>query len=400
MILNSPALSLSSSAQSTPAQIDKAAKQLEGQFAQMLIKSMRDASFGDSLFPGENQAFRDMYDQKLAGAMTQGKGLGLAPVIARQLTQMQGGAVDASKKGDATQLDGATGEKKAGLSLTGALGGAVSKAVSGAIGGAAAAVGGLPLQAAERAFDLIAGRMDAGASENKQADALGTSLQAQMDPAEGIDWSASAPSVDDAAQIGNAAQTASSFEPRSPEHFVAKIWDHAQAAARELGVDAKALVAQAALETGWGRRMISSSAGNANNLFGIKATGWSGKSATVATTEYYNGVKTTEQAAFRAYDSPAESFADYVRMIKNNPRYQQALQSGGDVRKFASALQQAGYATDPNYASKISAIANGKTLGDALGAISQVASRAVDGAGQVAGTAFASVQTTASNLLR
>ncbi|RXR02675.1 flagellar assembly peptidoglycan hydrolase FlgJ [Pseudoxanthomonas composti] len=399
MILHSPALSLSSSAQSTPAQIDKAAKQLEGQFAQMLIKSMRDASFGDSLFPGENQTFRDMHDQKLATAMTQGKGLGLAPIIARQLTQMQGGASDASKGGDVTRLDGAGSEKKAGLSL-GAIGGAVSQAVSGAIGGAAAAVGGLPLQAAERAFDLIAGRMDAGAAEHKQADALGSQLQPQLDPAEGIDWSASAPSVDDAAQIGNAAQTASSFAPRSPEHFVAKIWDHAQAAARELGVDAKALVAQAALETGWGRRMIGSSAGNANNLFGIKATGWSGKSATVATTEYYNGVKTTEQAAFRAYDSPAESFADYVRMIKNNPRYQQALQSGGDVRKFASALQRAGYATDPNYASKISAIANGKTLGDALGAISQVAARAVDGAGAAAGTAFASVQSTASRLLR
>ncbi|MET0288912.1 MAG: flagellar assembly peptidoglycan hydrolase FlgJ [Pseudoxanthomonas sp.] len=394
MILNSPTLSLSSSAQSTPAQIDKAAKQLEGQFAQMLIKSMRDASFGDSLFPGENQAFRDMYDQQLSTAMTKGKGLGLAPVIARQLTQMQGGAAETPKAGDAG-TDG-----KGGLSLTGAMGSAVSHALTGALGGAASAVGGLPLQAAERAFDLIAGRMDAGAGDNKQADALSTTLQGQTDPANDIDWSASAPQADDAAQIGNAAQTASSFAPRSPEHFVAKIWDHAQVAARELGVDAKALVAQAALETGWGRRMISSSAGNANNLFGIKATGWSGKSATVSTTEYYNGVKTTEQAAFRAYNSPAESFADYVRMIKNNPRYQQALQSGGDVRKFASALQQAGYATDPNYASKISAIANGKTLGDALGAISQVASRTVNEAGQIAGTAFASVQTTASHLLR
>src|SRR5690606_39292402 len=83
---------------------------------------------------------------------------------------------------------------------------------------------------------------------------------------------------------------------------------------------------------------------------------------------------------FRAYASPAESFADYVRLLKNNPRYQKALQAGGDVRRFAQALQNAGYATDPGYAAKITAIANGPTVNRAMQAIAGVAARAAGGA--------------------
>ena len=87
-----PALELHPTQQNDPAKIDKVARQLEGQFAQMLVKSMRDASFGDSLFPGENKVFRDMYDQKIAETLTRGKGLGLHETIARQLSGNQGDA--------------------------------------------------------------------------------------------------------------------------------------------------------------------------------------------------------------------------------------------------------------------------------------------------------------------
>ena len=93
----------------------------------------------------------------------------------------------------------------------------------------------------------------------------------------------------------------------------------------------------------------------------------------MTTHEYTNGVRHTERADFRAYASPAESFADYVRLLKQNPRYRQVLEAGGDVRRFAGALQRAGYATDPRYADKLSAIANGPTLDRALSTISQFA---------------------------
>ncbi len=91
-----PGFDLNPVQQNDPAKIDKVARQLEGQFAQMLVKSMRDASFGDSLFPGENKMFREMYDQKIAEAMTRGKGLGLSSMISRQLSgqQADGPALD------------------------------------------------------------------------------------------------------------------------------------------------------------------------------------------------------------------------------------------------------------------------------------------------------------------
>lgn len=137
-------------------------------------------------------------------------------------------------------------------------------------------------------------------------------------------------------------------------------------------MDPRALVAQAALETGWGRRGIGNG-GDSNNLFGIKATGWSGAKVTTGTHEYVNGVKTTETADFRAYGSAEESFADYVRLLKNNSRYQTALQAGTDIKGFARGLQQAGYATDPGYAAKIAAIANGPTIDRAVAAIGNAA---------------------------
>jgi len=342
------------------ARIDKAAREFEGVFAQMLIKSMRDASMGDSLFPGENQLYRDLYDQRLAKSMTEGNGLGLAKVIARQL-----GGGDADAPALDTRLAGDPASKA--LDLQGHTG-----------------IGALPEALGAQTLDIIAGRpvssASASAAETQSPmDGFIDQLMARARPA--VDAVTGAASRVGAAvtQVPAALEQASraaaeSFAPRSPERFVASIWSHAQAAARELGVDARALVAQAALETGWGRRTIQrGDGGTAHNLFGIKATGWKGERAAATTHEYTNGVRHTERAEFRAYDSPAESFADYVRLLKQNPRYRQALESGGDVRRFASALQRAGYATDPKYADKLSAIANGPTLDRALSTISQFA---------------------------
>ena len=140
--------------------------------------------------------------------------------------------------------------------------------------------------------------------------------------------------------------------------FQEKLHVHAAEAERATGVPAKFMLGQAALETGWGKRMIRNADGsNSHNLFGIKAgPGWKGKVATSVTTEYVNGRPHTKVEKFRAYDSPAESFKDYANMLARNPRYEKVLDSGGDAAAFAHGLQRAGYATDPQYAAKLTRI--------------------------------------------
>tara|TARA_R110002096_G_scaffold268308_2_gene461972 strand:- start:850 stop:1785 length:936 start_codon:yes stop_codon:yes gene_type:complete len=150
----------------------------------------------------------------------------------------------------------------------------------------------------------------------------------------------------------------------SPEDFIKKMWPQAQQAAQELGVDAKVLLAQSALETGWGKHVMQNKAGqSSHNLFGIKASrGWEGKTVSVQTVEYENGVASKKQATFRAYDSYAESFNDYVQFLKQNPRYQDALSKVDSNEGFVKGLQKAGYATDPMYAQKILSILNREQL--------------------------------------
>lgn len=140
--------------------------------------------------------------------------------------------------------------------------------------------------------------------------------------------------------------------------FQEKLSVHAQEAERVTGIPAKFMISQAALETGWGKREIRNQDGSsANNLFGIKAgPGWKGKVATAVTTEYVNGVPQTRVEKFRAYDSYADSFKDYAKLITNNPRYEKVLANAKDAAGFAHGLQQAGYATDPLYAAKLSKI--------------------------------------------
>jgi flagellar protein FlgJ len=139
--------------------------------------------------------------------------------------------------------------------------------------------------------------------------------------------------------------------------FVKARWSDAQAAAESTGVPAQFILGQAALESGWGRRDIKAADGTpSHNLFGIKATGsWKGPTVSAVTTEYVGGVarKTTEK--FRAYSSYAEGFADYAKLIGNNPRYAATLKSG-DAVQFAQSLQNAGYATDPAYARKLASV--------------------------------------------
>jgi flagellar protein FlgJ len=155
---------------------------------------------------------------------------------------------------------------------------------------------------------------------------------------------------------------ASSPEPiaASKADFIKQMLPHAEAAARELGVDPHALLAQAALETGWGKSVPCNSAGDCSfNLFGIKAGAqWPGASVNVPTLEFEEGVAVRKVERFRAYESPADSFRDYAKLIGKNARYENAVGTGDNVAAFASALQKGGYATDPNYARKLVAVAN------------------------------------------
>jgi flagellar protein FlgJ len=120
------------------------------------------------------------------------------------------------------------------------------------------------------------------------------------------------------------------------------------------------MLGQAGHETGWGKHEIRQKGGApSHNLFGIKAgASWTGKVAEVTTTEYVDGVAQKRVARFRAYDSPAESFKDYARLISQSPRYAKAREQTGSVYAYASGLQKAGYATDPQYAAKLSRAIN------------------------------------------
>ncbi|HEY0685980.1 MAG TPA: flagellar assembly peptidoglycan hydrolase FlgJ [Steroidobacter sp.] len=255
------------------ATLKEAAKQFESLFTQMMLKSMRDAnrsfSEGSMLSSSQGDFYQDMFDDQIALELSKGKGLGLADVLVRQLTQ--------------------------------------------------------------------AGMAQSPATTQDASNAT---------------FPAATKNVSNSADHQPLAQ--------SKEDFVRMMWPHAQRAGSALGVDPSALVAQAALETGWGRAVPTHSSGSSSfNLFGIKAgSSWEGATANVPTLEFEDGVAVRKVERFRAYTSPADSFNDYARLIGNNPRYENARGAGGDVATFASALQEGGYATDPNYARKIVAVAD------------------------------------------
>jgi flagellar protein FlgJ len=150
---------------------------------------------------------------------------------------------------------------------------------------------------------------------------------------------------------------------QTQEEFLAQVKPYAEKAAAELNVSTDVLLAQAALETGWGKHLIHDIQGkNTFNIFNIKATGWQGKSVSVNTLENKQGVTQQERSSFRQYEDYAQSFADYVDLIKNNPRYKNALAAGSDSKGYADALQKAGYASDPDYADKIKRLINSDSI--------------------------------------
>jgi len=152
------------------------------------------------------------------------------------------------------------------------------------------------------------------------------------------------------------------------KNFVDRLWPHAVDAAKELGVSPHFLLAQAALETGWGKHVLKSADGtNSNNLFNIKAgSRWDGPTVAKEVTEYVNGKPVKSVETFRAYETPAEAFADYASLLSTNPRYAGVLNQ--DAEGFISGLRQGGFATDPGYGDKLRRIIGSVALRQGLAA--------------------------------
>jgi flagellar protein FlgJ len=279
-----------------PAAIKAAATQFEAMFLNMVMKSMRDATPQDGIMDSEQgKMFTSMLDQQTTQNMAK-RGTGLADALIRQMTGNS----------------------------------------------AAAAAGG----AAQNPALAI------GADSNALAPNESTLSKA-------LDAAGLAPAQSAAAT--ETARTASG--KRQAPHvraFQEKLGVHAEAASQATGIPAKFMLGQAALESGWGKHEITGSDGTVSrNLFGIKASAdWKGKTVSAVTTEYVNGVPQTKVEKFRAYDSYADSFKDYAKLITENKRYEKVVNSGGDASSFAHGLQRAGYATDPHYATKLTRIIN------------------------------------------
>ncbi|BEV15195.1 flagellar assembly peptidoglycan hydrolase FlgJ [Herbaspirillum sp. DW155] len=287
--------------QNSPEAIKGAAKQFEALFLNMVMKSMRDATPQNGPFDNEQtKMFTSMLDQQLSQSLAQ-RGVGLADVLTRQLS-----ASLPKKLPDAQDLEGNSTPGDDALPM---------------------------------AIPLVKDMSDA-------------------DRAKFIQSFASQQAADGTDQDGSNRQRRNSNKPAHVEAFQNRLQADAEMASKMTGIPAKFMLAQAALETGWGKKEIITRDGrSSHNLFGIKATGnWTGKVVEATTIEYINGKPQKRVEKFRAYDSYADAFKDYANLLRSNPRYEKVLASAQDAHGFAYGLQRAGYATDPHYAEKLSRI--------------------------------------------
>lgn len=294
----------------------EAARQFEALFVQMMLKSMRDANA--VLGEEHDTTYEEMFDKQIAMEMSQGKGLGLGDLMVRQL-----GAADGTNAPGSTV--GATEGPPAPLAML--------------------------LQRIPAMGRAVLPELPAGIGPE-------LSIPDPSSLAARLNVNLPMPVLPEMRLPALAGANRNDFRPASREDFVREVWPLAVRAGEKLGVNPRAIVAQAALETGWGSRQIRDDAGvSGNNLFGIKADpGWTGERVTVTTLEYEGGLPKPQRAQFRAYPDLAAGFEDYVRFLQGNPRYSEALQSGASGESYAERLQSAGYATDPRYAEKIRSI--------------------------------------------
>ena len=297
------------SAQATEA----VAQQFESLFVQQMLGAMRSAALVDeSQHSSYMDFYQDMYDKQIATTISKQGGLGIAKMLIRQLP---GGQDDAGSSGKELPLH-SWQEAKSDLPL---------KAMD--------------YQSKNPA--VVVNKFDNNDIVEKQINNTGPGPVSTS---------------------------------KTKHQFVAEVWPHAEQAAKTLGLDARVLVAQSALETGWGKHTMSFPNGRSTyNLFGIKSgSSWDGSTMSKPTLEFNGGVMKTEMAQFRAYDSTSHALSDYVQFIQSSPRYSDALSHQGSATHYLKGLQQAGYATDPNYADKILNIMRGRTFGQTLASLEMI----------------------------
>jgi len=297
----------------SPAALKAASQQFESVFMQMVLKSMRDATPQAGMLDSEQtKTYNGLLDQQLAMTLSTSRGgTGLATMIEKQLgRQMTPAIVPGESKGLPPEPQTVAKALSRALPGTGGLGEGMSQALD-------------RYRAAATAADRARG------AANSAAD--GATLPASL-----------------------------AALPAGKRQFVQRVWPYAMQVSRETGIPAHFMVAQAALETGWGKSEIRRGDGTPTyNLFNIKAgSAWNGGLAKTVTTEYENGMAVRENANFRAYGSYADAFRDYARLIIGNARYAGAA-GQTDARAFADGLQRGGYATDPAYASKLRRVIDG-----------------------------------------
>jgi flagellar protein FlgJ len=305
----------------SPEALKEVAKQFESLFLHNVLKTMREAKLADGIMDNDQSKFyNEMYDHQLAVHLSGSPGVGLADLIVKQLSPEKP-KNEKQDVEDSLNRSGALSRSSPGLAHH-----AINRQASAKAGGSTASFDDGQVKVTPYIQDGTGNPFD-----------------------EMVEF----PFNNDHTR-----------PIQSAEEFVRKLHPLAVQAAKELGVEPKVILAQAALESGWGRSVIKNGNGdNSFNLFNIKADkSWQGKQAQVATLEFDQGIAKKVNAGFRSYDSFKESFRDYVDFIKSNPRYSNALKKAGNAEQYMHELQRAGYATDPKYADKVIGIYQGTTM--------------------------------------
>jgi len=375
----------------------KVAQEFESLFLGEMLKSMRSATEAlgqdNPLNTPAAKQYQEMYDQQLAVSMSrEGGGIGLADVLMRQMSKDKPMAPGEAAAASAAKQEAAKAAVHTPVAAgTVALNGPLSR-VNGQRPLWASRSVHAPQEAGEGAHrnDMalinqrrlalppkLADRLLAGlvpSATTTAASVSATPLPQRTSttgtgPLYNGDWLANAQQASSGGmQIYGRAMAQIPLAPAkkafsSSDQFVNTMLPMAKEAAARIGVDPRYLVAQAALETGWGKSVMRAQDGSSShNLFGIKAgSSWQGNSARAITSEFRNGEMVKETAQFRSYDSYKDSFHDLVTLLQSNNRYQEVVKSADNPEQFVRELQKAGYATDPDYASKISQIARQMT---------------------------------------
>ncbi len=295
----------------------EAVQKFEAFFIQSMLKSMRSASLSTGLFDSDKSNFyRDWHDQQLAGNLASKETFAVAKLLRRQFADNNETPLPTNSLGSDALF--------------------------------------------KRSSFAAIGRT------NESSDATVVASVATSAP-DGIDPVKTNLKQLVTKKISENTKILRQSDFSTPEQFVQQVYPYAKQAASKLKTSADVLVAIAALETGWGVHVPKANSGQDSfNYFGIKANNWQGQTVTNMTQEFDGEKMIMIKDNFRAYQSPADSFNDFVEFLLTNPRYQDAIKQGNDSNAFVAELQKAGYATDPNYAKKVHSILNGSILKNAI----------------------------------